>query len=193
MAERPRVVLLGDSIRLGYGPLVADRLARRADVTGPRRNCGASNRLLKHLEHWALGAAPSLVHFNCGLHDVRRFRAAGHCHVDVARYEANLREIVDRIRQETAAALVFATTTPVIDERHARRGLAFTRFETDVQRYNEVAVQVMHDAGVPVNDLHAVLAARGPEHLVHHDGTHLTRAGYEICAEAVTAAIEQQL
>ena len=34
----PKVMLLGDSIRLSYQPLVAERLAGKAEVVGPQIN-----------------------------------------------------------------------------------------------------------------------------------------------------------
>jgi lysophospholipase L1-like esterase len=186
-------VLIGDSIRLGYGPLVAEKLAGRVEVTGPGRSCGDSARVLERLDRWAIEPEPSLVHLNCGLHDLRRSHADGTYQVDIERYAANLREIVNRIQRETAAILVFATTTPVDDARHARRGIAFDRLEADVLRYNEVAVRVMEDAGVLVNDLHEVVVAGGPERLLSTDGTHLTPAGNETVAEVVAGVIARQL
>jgi hypothetical protein len=53
-------------------------------------------------------------------------------------YEANLRKIVDRLQKETKAKLIFATTTPIRDELHAKRkGNTMDRYEADVKRYNK--------------------------------------------------------
>ena len=181
-------MLIGDSICLGYRPLVAERLAGQAIVAGPERNCGDSSSVLKHLDRWVVQEQPALVHLNCGLHDVRRSRADGTYQVDPGRYEANLREIVRRIE----AVLVFATTTPVVDERHAERHIGFDRFEADVRRYNEAAKRVMREAGVPVNDLHGVVLTGGPERLLGRDGTHPSPAGNERLAEAVADLVRRQ-
>ena len=40
MADPPRVLLIGDSIRLEYQPLVAARLGASVEVSGPPENCG---------------------------------------------------------------------------------------------------------------------------------------------------------
>jgi lysophospholipase L1-like esterase len=183
-------VLLGDSIRLGYQPLVTKLLAGRALVRGPALNGGDSSRMLKRLDRWATGAQPAVVHFNCGLHDLKRRR--GKHQVELAGYEANLREIVRRL-QETGERLVFATSTPVVDERHARRPVLFARVEADVRRYNEAAVGVMAEAGVAIDDLHAAVVAAGPERLLSGDGVHFTATGYELLARTVTAAVEREL
>jgi lysophospholipase L1-like esterase len=92
---------------------------------------------------------------------------------------------VGRLQRETAAALVFATTTPVLDERHAQRGAAFDRFQADVRLYNVGATAVMREAGVPVLDLHAVVEEGGVELLLATDGTHYTPEGYARLAAAV--------
>ena len=65
---------------------------------------------------------PDVVHLNCGLHDLKRSKNDGHHQVELDRYEENLRRIVARIREGTDAALVFADTTPILDDRHARAG-----------------------------------------------------------------------
>ena len=183
-------MLLGDSIRLGYQPLVTRLLAGRALVTGPARNGGDSARTLERLDRWAIRAQPAVVHFNCGLHDLKRRR--GKHQVELAGYEANLREIVRRLR-ETGARLVFATSTPIVDERHARRPVLFARVEADVRRYNEAAVGVMTEAGVSIDDLHGAVVAAGPERLLAGDGAHFTAAGYAMLAATVAAAVEREL
>src|SRR5215471_4322119 len=118
----PRVVLIGDSIRLGYAPRVAARLEGKAVVISPQENGGDSANVLAHLDEWVLRQKPDIVHLNCGLHDLKRFKSDGHFQVELDRYAENLRRIVGRIRAGTDAALVFADTTPILDERHARRG-----------------------------------------------------------------------
>ena len=45
MSDLPRVLLLGDSIRMSYQPHVAELLAGRAVVVGPADNCQYSFRL----------------------------------------------------------------------------------------------------------------------------------------------------
>src|SRR5688572_935889 len=67
----PKVVLVGDSIRLGYAPFVAQRLAGRAIVVSPSANGGDSGNVLKNLAAWVVGEKPAVVHLNCGLHDLK--------------------------------------------------------------------------------------------------------------------------
>jgi lysophospholipase L1-like esterase/dienelactone hydrolase len=191
--ELPKVVLVGDSIRLGYAPLVAKRLAGKAVVVSPADNGGDSGNVLKHLDEWVVRAKPAVVHLNCGLHDLKRDKKTGKYQVELADYERNLKQLVARLRQETSAALVFANTTPILDDRHAKRRAGFDRLEADVQRYNAVALRVMREAGVPVHDLHRVVEEGGTEKLLGPDGTHYTPAGYERLADAVADCLLRQL
>jgi lysophospholipase L1-like esterase/dienelactone hydrolase len=192
-AELPKVVLIGDSIRLGYAPLVARRLAGKAVVVSPNSNGGDSANIRKNLEEWVIREKPAVVHFNCGLHDLKRSQETKRYQVAVGQYQANLIQIVERLRKGTSAALVFANTTPILDERHAKRKAGFDRFEADVQRYNQAALEVMHAGEVPVDDLHWIVEQNGPDQMLGADGTHYTPAGYERLAEAVTDCVLRQL
>jgi hypothetical protein len=48
----PRVLLLGDSIRLGYAPLVAKKLTGKAQVLSPKENAADTANMLKMLDRW---------------------------------------------------------------------------------------------------------------------------------------------
>jgi len=188
-----RVVLVGDSIRIGYASRVAERLSGKAVVISTPENGGDSANVLSHLDEWVLRQKPDVVHLNCGLHDLKRFKTDRHHQVELARYAENLRRIVARIREGTDAALVFADTTPILDERHARRGAEFDRSEADVRRYNATASAIMGELGVPVHDLHWVVEQGGPETMLGPDGTHYTVAGSDRLAEAVADCVLRQL
>ncbi|WZP00238.1 GDSL-type esterase/lipase family protein [Isosphaeraceae bacterium EP7] len=191
--ELPKVVLIGDSIRLGYAPKVAERLSGKAVVVSPPENGGDSANVLEHLDDWVLKQKPDVVHLNCGLHDLKRAKKDGRHQVELDRYAENLRRIVARVREETDAALVFADTTPILDVRHANRGADFDRTEADVRQYNASAIAVMGEFGVPVHDLHWVIEQGGTETLLGPDGTHYTAAGSDRLAEAVADCVLRQL
>src|SRR5439155_17305586 len=88
--ELPRVLLLGDSIREGYAPLVAKKLEGRAVVLSPKENGGDTENTLKLLDAWLADGKPVVVHFNCGLHDLKFGKKAMAHQVPVERYDANL-------------------------------------------------------------------------------------------------------
>jgi lysophospholipase L1-like esterase len=187
----PKVVLVGDSIRMGYAPLVAKRLEGNAIVVSAKLNGEDSANVLRNLEEWVIAEQPAVVHLNAGLHDLKLTDKS--YQVPLAEYEKNLRTILDRIRKGTGAKIIFATSTPIIDNLHAQRKAGFDRVEADVQRYNAAAVAVMRQAGVPVDDLHKLVEEGGKDKLICPDGTHYTPAGYELLADAVTSSILRSL
>ena len=50
--QLPRVVIVGDSIRLSYASTVMEQLAGKAIVVSPEANGGDSSNLLQHLDRW---------------------------------------------------------------------------------------------------------------------------------------------
>lgn len=191
--ELPRVVLVGDSIRLGYAPLVAKRLEGIAVVISANENGEDSRNVLKNFGDWVVKQKPDVVQINCGLHDLKINSQSKLYQVPLADYEANLRTLAARLRKETSAPVIFANTTPIHDARHAKRLAGFDRFAADVQRYNAVAERVMSESGIPVNDLHGIVERAGVEILLDADGTHYTPAGSERLADAVTDSVLRQL
>ncbi len=138
-ADKPVVVLVGDSIRLGYAPVVAEKLKDAAEIVSTPENGGDSANVLKHLDEWVIRRHPDVVHFNAGLHDLKTDRKTGEKQVNLDEYQRNLAAIVRRLERETSARLVFATTTPIVDERHKARPGTFDRTEADVLAYNRAA------------------------------------------------------
>ena len=194
--ELPKVVLVGDSIRMGYAPLVEKELAGKAVIISAKANGGDSNNVLKNLDEWVIRQQPAVVHFNCGIHDTKKFKSTGHFQVPPDQFEANLRKIVDRIRSQTKAVVLFATTTPILDDRAAAtRGKAeYALLDASVEQYNAIAVKVMQELKVPIDDLHAVFpdaASRGEA--IATDGVHFTPAGQAGLAKAVAAAVAPHL
>jgi len=182
----PRVLLLGDSISIGYTREVRQRLAGRANVHRPPVNCGPTVFGLEQLEGWLGPGRWDVIHFNFGLHDLKYLDANGtyivpgpgdHPLASPEEYAANLREIVSRLKR-TGARLVFATTTPV-------PAGTVGRVEGSERAYNAAAEQVMREAGVPINDLHALATAHPGFQLPHN--VHFTREGCEVLADQVTA------
>jgi lysophospholipase L1-like esterase len=187
----PKVVLVGDSIRMGYAPLVAERLAGKAVVISAKANGEDTANLLRNLDEWVIKEQPAVVHINAGLHDLKVTNKA--YQVPLAEYEKNLKTILERIRTGTKARIIFATTTPILDSLHARRKVGFDRFQADVQKYNAAAVAIMKASGVPLDDLHDIVEDGGKDKLMLGDGTHYTPQGYELLASAVTESIVRAL
>ncbi|MEM9803455.1 MAG: SGNH/GDSL hydrolase family protein [Planctomycetota bacterium] len=198
-----RVLLLGDSISIGYTPYVREELAGEAVVVRPTlpnpngttrpENCEGTNKGVENLERWLAleGGDWDVIHFNFGLHDLKRVAPGTgknstdprHPHqASPERYERQLGQIVDRLRI-TGARLVFATTTPVPEG-----DLRPYREPADAVEYNAVARRVMERAGVTVNDLWSFVEQSGEPWLNVAD-VHFTEAGYEALGNRVAGAV----
>ncbi len=157
----PRVLLIGDSISIGYTLAVRDELKRKANVHRPATNCGPTTRGIEQIDAW-LGSNGDgerkwdVIHFNFGLHDLMYVDeqgknaepGQGKPQVSLADYEKNLESLVAKMKA-TGAKVIFATTTPVPSGSPARK-------LDDQKQYNEVALTVMKKHGVAIDDLHAL-------------------------------------
>ena len=192
-ADRPLVLLIGDSISMqdiGYFSDVVERLGDRFRVVHNPGNGGDSANVLTHLDEWLGLNPPDIVHFNCGLHDLRFDRTKRTHQQPPDAYENNLREICRRLKSFSSVRLIFALTTPVNDEWHQARK-PYDRLNADVMRYNRIARKIMDQHAIPVNDLHAVIVNADPDSCLTEDGVHMNEKGNRVLSQAVAAAIER--
>jgi hypothetical protein len=151
----PRVLLIGDSISIGYHLAVREELASVANVHRPATNCGPTTRGVQSIEQWLGDGKWDVIHFNFGLHDLKYVDeqgknaepGKGKPQVSLADYEKNLETLVERMKK-TGAKLIFATTTPVPEGSPARK-------LDDQNAYNAAALAVMKKHGVAIDDLNA--------------------------------------
>jgi lysophospholipase L1-like esterase len=194
---RKRVILIGDSIRMGYQATVAAALADVADVWGPEENGAHSVNILIHLHHWIIQKEFDVLHINCGLHDLRTIVYGERAPVvPLEHYRQNVETILRTIRQHCPGKIVWATTTPILYERAHRvhgKWQDFDRFEEDVVTYNRAAVEAATAAGVEINDLYSVVESAGREKILHDDGVHFTPEGYERLGKSVADFLRPRL
>jgi acyl-CoA thioesterase-1 len=150
----PRVLLIGDSISIGYTVPVQKELAGKANVHRIPINGSSTVVGLRNVEVWLGSQKWDVIHFNFGLHDLKIPEKGGH-QVPLAAYEKNLRRIVQRFKQ-TGARLIWATTTPIPDSTNQYP----PRVSSDVVVYNAAARKIIEEAGVPIDDLYARIKPR---------------------------------
>jgi lysophospholipase L1-like esterase len=184
------LVLIGDSIRMGYESSVRDHLAHRS-ICSPDANGGDSSNVLAHITEWVMAHSPKVVHLNCGLHDLKKPFDAGSAQVGLDEYGSNLSEIFDQILG-AGIRLVWASTTPVDEDLH-HKNKGFDRFAADVEAYNSVALELSEARDIPVNDLHAVVQTAGPSRLLRDDGVHFTDEGSRLLGKMVSRFVEPLL
>lgn len=182
----PRVLIIGDSISIGYTPGVQELLKGKAEVERIPGNGSATSHGLANLPKWLGAAKWDVIHFNFGLHDAK-LPPEGIKHSEPAVYEKNLRELVKQLKA-TGAKLIWATTTPVPDGGI----LAPDRRFGEVKTYNDIATRVMKENGVEINDLNAAITPHLGEYLRPKD-VHYNKEGSAFLAGKVAGAISGNL
>jgi lysophospholipase L1-like esterase len=179
----PRVLIIGDSISMGYTEPLRKLLAGKANVHRIGENGGPTTNGVAYIDkipagHW------DVITFNYGLHDMKL--DTGSHQVEIAQYEANLKTIVEALRK-TGAKLIWVTTTPVPTGK-----LNPKRERTDVPIYNEAAARALQGKIDAVCDLYTAALPRESE-LQLKENVHFTPAGYDFLAQQVAASVEAQL
>ncbi|QDV66172.1 SGNH/GDSL hydrolase family protein [Crateriforma conspicua] len=67
-ASLPNVLLIGDSISIGYTTAVRSQLSGVANVYRPPTNCGPTTRGVEQIDQWLGDRKWDVIHFNFGLH-----------------------------------------------------------------------------------------------------------------------------
>ncbi|MEI7730350.1 MAG: SGNH/GDSL hydrolase family protein [Verrucomicrobiota bacterium] len=182
VAGLPCVLLIGDSISMGYTPPTRALLKDKANVHRPPNNCSSTGYGLTMLNAWLGTNTWDVIHFNFGLHDAK-LPPEGVRHSPPEVYEKNLRELVKRLKA-TGAKLIWATTTPVPNSGI----LAPNRRFGSVDQYNTIAKKVMDENDVAIDDLNAAIAPHVGK-LQNPGDVHFNGAGSELLAQQVAASI----
>lgn len=181
----PRVLLIGDSISMGYTLPVRELLKGKANVHRIPANGGPTTRGLASIDKWLGDGNWDVIHFNWGIHDLRHMDD-GKRQVEPADYEKNLRALVEKLKA-TGAKLIWATITPIPEPP-----LKPERTFGSEEEYNEIAAKVMKENGIPINDLNAWITPRFEE-LQKPQDLHYQEEGSKYLAEKVAREIEALL
>ena len=191
-APLPEVLIIGDSISIGYFKPLQKRLKDIAVVHHNQGNAQHSAYGLKKLDEWLGDARWDVIHFNHGLHDLKYIDERGRNtsvetgkqQIPVDQYEQNLEEMVERL-EKTGAKLIFATTTPVPDGTNIRA-------KGDAVIYNRAAEKVMKQHGIQIDDLYSFALPRLKE-IQRAQNVHFNPQGSELLAEQVAKSILKAL
>lgn len=174
--RKPTVLIIGDSISLGYTDLVRKTLTNKANVIRIPTNGGKTANGVAHLNDWLNRKPYSIIYFNFGIHDRKTAPEV---------YQSNLEQIVKGLKA-TGAKLIFATSTPLPLKPQEQMD------DNDIKQKNDIARQIMQENGVLVDDLYSVINANLGQYQEPND-CHLTNNGYKALGEHVAKTIEQNL
>ena len=189
-----KILLLGDSIRMGYQNEVMELLKDEYEVVFPAENGRfAAYTLWQANQEFRQHADIELVHFNNGYWDMNIEAPMTEAIHPICEYKNFLRRIVALCRQY-GAKVVFATTVPIIESGNAidNTGISGTiNYCNDwVKEYNSAAIRVMNELDVPINDLYS-LCMEDEHRYKCDDLLHLTVEGNRRCAKQVAQYIRR--
>lgn len=197
----PRVLLIGDSISLGYTNDVCEMLKGIANVYRPPVNCMHSAYVAENIKNWLSDGKWDVVHFNAGIWDCHYLDKNNNIISDEGRgavsdssgmkrirtsleeYEKNLNIILDAI-VSAGAIPIFASTTLVPRWNEEQRA--------HLRSLNEVAKSLMFYKQVQVNDLYNYSLPNLKEWQAN-DQAHFTSSGYKKLAKKVSEEILKAL
>ena len=185
------VLIIGDSISIGYTPIVEKAMAPGVAIFHNPGNGGSTVRGLDSITTWTDKREWDVILFNFGLHDMvykdkdNKYDVEhGQVSVPLADYRKNLEAIVSKLRQ-TTATIIFVNTT-LVPENAAGRKVG------DPEIYNAVALEVMRQNGIEVVDLYAASLTIHPQNSPPNN-VHYTPEGYELLAGWIIKAIKKAL
>ncbi|HJA93495.1 MAG TPA: SGNH/GDSL hydrolase family protein [Candidatus Eisenbergiella merdipullorum] len=189
----PKVLLIGDSIKIGYSPFVKEELKDTAQTVYLQENGRFSAFVLRMLYDCYhspdIGTDVDLIYWNCGLWDVLRIMGDGP-QTTIGDYQTYLKRIIKRMRKMYPdAKMIFALTTPVLEGESPNK--EFIRYNKDIRDYNRAAQEIMSQAGIQTDDLYQITVGLPREY--HSDWTHYTQEGYQYIARHVAETIKAEL
>ena len=186
--QAKKLLVIGDSISIGYTPFLEKSLAPDFFVAHNPGNGGSTGRGVASVEKWLDNRQWDVILFNFGLHDLVYKDSAnkydvlnGKVSVPLEEYRRNLETIVGILR-ETTAKLYFVTTTTVPQNSAGRK-------VEDPAKYNAVAQEVMKKNGIEVIDLYAASLTIHPQNS-KPGNVHYTPEGYELLASYISKVVK---
>ena len=209
------LLLLGDSIRMGYDSFVKEKLEGRMNVYFSEDNGRFAQYTMRTLSNWKDQLSlPEIhvVHWNNGLWDLLHLNACpngkdgeaegetmpaestkGKYVVDKDPvtppeiYRYMIGRVLTRIRQIfPGAEVVFATTTPVIEEQ---ANWSY-RSNVEIESYNCIAREVLVPRGVRINELGKFAAEKCQT--LHRDWVHYNEEGSSLLADEIIQFLEME-
>ena len=190
----PRVLLIGDSISIGYTLPVRELLKGKVNLHRIPTNGGATIKGLEQIDSWIGKKKWDVIHFNWGLHDLKYMgpngenlfpkEKGGKVQVALVKYKKNLERLVSRLNK-TGAKLIWRNTTPIPPGSKGR-------YVGDSISYNSAASLVMIRHGIPTHDLFTLSRERMKE-IMKPANVHFTEEGSKVLAESVAEVILEAL
>ena len=188
--HKPKILIVGDSISLGYTPYVREDLQGIAQVYHNRGNAQHTGTGLDSIETWIGTKDWDIIQFNWGLWDLcyrhpdsktqgNRDKVHGTITYELEDYGKNLDSIVQWMKAKSDAKLIFVTTTYVPENEAGR-------YQEDAIRYNQLAKRIMEENGVVINDIYEASRRIHRQYGKDSGDVHYLPEGYRALAKEIT-------
>ena len=187
-----KVLCIGDSIRSHYQKEVAGQLGEEYEVMGPDVNCRFSSYVLNSLRFWLEEFQDvDVIHWNAGLWDTAILYHEDGCFTSLENYVMYMKKILRELKK-TGAVIIFATTTPVSDDKKYFPGpMPPAHDNADIIRYNEAVLDAFKGEDVIINDLFGMIYG-AQERYLKEDKIHPNEEGIRVLGKTVADAIRAQ-
>ena len=184
-------LLLGDSISLSYREIVKYFLRDMAQIFYPPENGRFVAYTFRALYEWSRdlnwASDTQIVYWNNGLWDVVRI-FGDEPQTPLSDYGILIERTFNRLKYLfPQAKIIFATSTPVLEGRFDRKN--FYRSNADIEKYNDVAREIILKNGGFVHDLYA-LTKNFPLQ-AYQDATHFVPKACEFMALNVANVLNE--
>jgi hypothetical protein len=195
--EKPKILIIGDSISIGYTPFVKEALSSKFDVYHNRGNAQNTGTGMDSISKWIEKEDWDIIQFNWGLWDLcyrnpesknfgNRDKVTGKITFSIVDYKSNLDSIIKILKAKTKAKLVFVTTTYVPENEVGR-------FRNDAIKYNEAAKEIMKKNNIPINDIYAKSIDIHKQFGLGSDNVHYKPEGYIELSKLIIDFIETEV
>jgi lysophospholipase L1-like esterase len=195
-SQKPKILIIGDSISIGYYPHVQEDLEERATTKHNPGNAEHTATGLKKIHEWLDTDEWDVIVFNWGLWDLcyrhpestvygNRDKTNGQITHTIEEYAKNLEALV-KILKNSQAKLLFVNTSYIPP-------LEAGRVAGDDLKYNEVAEKIMTHYQIPVIDLNSPSRKIHRKHGKGKDDVHYTDMGYQKLARHIVKRIKKEL
>lgn len=192
-----KVLLLGDSIRMGYDDYIKEILQDKCEVYYDDNDNGrfAAYTLWQANQFFRHYGTFDVVHWNNGYWDMNIESPMVEAIHPVEEYIHFLKRIIAEIRRN-GAEIIFATTTPILEKGSAMdntgTGVKINYNNDWVIQYNDAAKKLMLEENITVNDLYTLML-KDKNYYKCEDLLHLTEEGSRVCAKQAARLIEEKL
>jgi len=196
-AKKPKILIIGDSISIGYTPYVVNHFKERAIVMRNPGNANDTGKGLKTIREYIGDEDWDIIQFNWGLHDLcyrhpdsksagNRDKVNGKITFEVDEYARNLDSLVRTMKELSDARLVFVTTSYVPENEPGR-------FVKDPVIYNKAAKKVMKKHSVLINDIYKKSKPIHKAYGMGNDDVHFSDKGNEQMSKLIIEFLEKEI